>query len=234
MDLKRITDLKRISDQSLRPLNEFYGHSFFIACNGKVSNQFSITGNEFMVCSYGGCGSTMLHKSLQKYGVSHHVHSRCPPEKLEYISDEHFNGTPIHPDQLHRVKVIYIYREPTTAILSWDRRFDNDTFTSHLKHIESPHLMNLEQMASTLEDKYGVQDFYRNYTTKAPRNYQIYCVKYEDLVQHQDQLSQWLGIGPLGIQIVEHKHESVHKDKLEKIYSELSEQMKHNKPIFIT
>jgi hypothetical protein len=93
--------------------------------------------NVFMVCSYGGCGSKMLTNALKKHGVSRHVHSRCPPEKLEYISGEHFNGTQIPPDQLHRFKVIYLYRNPTDAILSWDRRFRDGMYMTHLKHIES-------------------------------------------------------------------------------------------------
>jgi hypothetical protein len=231
--LKEITHLKCLSDQSLKPFSHFYNQPFYIACNGNISSEFRINFKEFMVCSYGGCGSTLLHEALQKYGVSHHVHSRCPPEKLEHISGEHFNGIQIHPDQLHRFKVIYIYRDPTAAILSWDRRFKTHKYFVHLEHIESPHAMNLEQMVSTSEDMYGIQEFYRNYTTCASRNYNICCVKYENLFKHQDQLSEWLGIGPLNLTMVEHKHESIHTGKLEDIYSDLSSQMKKNDPLFI-
>ena len=235
LDLGLVTHLTRLSDQTKMRLSEFYDHPFYIACNGVVSPMFTIQDvNEFIVCSYGGCGSTMLHKALKKYGVSHHVHSRCPPEKLEYISWEHFNGTQIPPEQLHRFKVIYIYRNPTDAILSWARRFRDQVYVTHLKHIESPHYTPLEQMASTASDLYGIQAFYRNYTTSSNRNYNIYCVRYEDLFKYQDQLSQWLGIGPLDINIVEHKHESIHTSALDTIYSEVYAEMKQNDPIFIT
>ena len=39
----------------------------------------------FYVCSYGGSGSKMLCSALRKYGNTKHIHSRKPPEKLEYI-----------------------------------------------------------------------------------------------------------------------------------------------------
>lgn len=39
----------------------------------------------FYVCSYGGCGSTMLCDSLNKYGKTVHIHSPKPPDNLEYI-----------------------------------------------------------------------------------------------------------------------------------------------------
>lgn len=45
-------------------------------------------GKIFYVCSYGGCGSTMLHQSLKKYGETKHIHSKNPPDKLEFIGKE--------------------------------------------------------------------------------------------------------------------------------------------------
>ena len=42
----------------------------------------------FYVCSYGGCGSKMLCNALQNYGHVKHVHSRYPPDKLQYIGNE--------------------------------------------------------------------------------------------------------------------------------------------------
>ena len=37
---------------------------------------------KFYVCSYGGCGSTMLCKYLSNFGKVKHIHSRHPPQKL--------------------------------------------------------------------------------------------------------------------------------------------------------
>ena len=39
----------------------------------------------FYICSYGGSGSSLLFKSLEKYGNAYHIHSRYPPDKLEYV-----------------------------------------------------------------------------------------------------------------------------------------------------
>jgi len=42
----------------------------------------------FYVCSYGGSGSKMLCSALKKYGETIHIHSRKPPNNLEYIRNE--------------------------------------------------------------------------------------------------------------------------------------------------
>ena len=42
----------------------------------------------FYVCSYGGSGSKMLCSALNKYGKTTHIHSRMPPNNLEYIGNE--------------------------------------------------------------------------------------------------------------------------------------------------
>ena len=42
----------------------------------------------FYVCSYGGSGSKMLCSALKKYGETIHIHSRKPPNNLEYIGNE--------------------------------------------------------------------------------------------------------------------------------------------------
>ena len=93
----------------------------------------------FYICSYGGCGSKMLQESLNKYGRTQHVHSRKPPDKLEYIGDklgsnnpgELFNGIPIPNNDIKNFYVIYIYRNPSYSIPS---RFLNPL---HLEHIQT-------------------------------------------------------------------------------------------------
>ena len=44
---------------------------------------------KFYVCLYGGGGSKMLYKALEKYGATYHIHSRVLPDKLEYIEIYH-------------------------------------------------------------------------------------------------------------------------------------------------
>lgn len=80
----------------------------------------------FYVCSYGGCGSKMLCNALRKFGKVEHVHSRKPPDKLQYIGKngggnvycEWFNGIIIPDDELNKYFVIYIYKNPVKSIMS--------------------------------------------------------------------------------------------------------------------
>ena len=60
----------------------------------------------------------MLCRSLRKYGEVYHIHTRYPPDLLEYIGNE--NGK-AHFEQFNEAytqeeinyKVIYIYRNPS-------------------------------------------------------------------------------------------------------------------------
>jgi hypothetical protein len=192
----------------------------------------------FYVCSYGGSGSKMLCNALSKYGNIEHIHSRKPPNKLEYIGKknggnvyhEWFNGIKIPDNKINDYYVIYIYRNPINAILS---RFNN---ISHLMHIQVPKYVVLDDILSSKEDKYGIIDFYNNYTSiNKDRNYKIYCVRYEDLFNKQDELSNILNIGPLNLIKKETPKEinKYTKDTLNIIYGELINKMNNN-PFILT
>ena len=66
----------------------------------------------FYVCSFGGSGSKMLCQALENYDLVLHIHSRCPPNELEYIGitvyEEWFNGIKIPEDEIDNYYVIYI------------------------------------------------------------------------------------------------------------------------------
>ena len=181
----------------------------------------------FYVCSYGGSGSKMLCQALNRYGRSVHIHSRCPPDKLEFVGGaktyvEWFNGTPIPEDKLECVTVIYIYKNPIKAIYS---RFEN---VNHLNHIQCKPCKLADVLASK-KDLYGIQNFYQNYTTpNSKRNYKIVCVKYEDIFEKQNELSEYLGIGPLNLTKQEtHRPENMENTKiLEDIYKDLLDDMR--------
>jgi hypothetical protein len=202
------------------------------------------TKKRFYVCSYGGCASTVLTKAFAEYGDAYHVHSRYPPDCLEYLgptsassSHEWFNGIKIPEKDLNNYYVIYIYRNPIMAISSILRRFEkSNALITHLKNIEvnNPYI-NKNQIVNKLADLYGLIEFYNNYTKSNPnRNYKIYCVKYEDLFEKKDELSTMLGIGKLNIP----KKETPYKDtveffdKLHIIYKDLIQTMNNNDFIF--
>ena len=151
----------------------------------------------FYVCSYGGCGSKMLCRALQKFGVVRHIHSRNPPNQLEYVGHdkggncyrEWFNGIKIPKDKVKQYYVIYIYRNPVKSILS---RFGGP----HLTHIQVNKNIKLSDVIERSKDLYKINEFYNNYTKpNNKRNYKIYSVKYEEIFNKQNYLSKVLGIG---------------------------------------
>ena len=102
----------------------------------------------FYVCSYGGSGSKMLCSALNAYGKTEHIHSRKPPNNLEYIGGEWFNGVVIPEEKLKYYYVIYIYRNPSFSIPS---RFDNPC---HLEHIQIDKSIKLKDVLDSKKDLY--------------------------------------------------------------------------------
>ena len=191
----------------------------------------------FYVCSYGGSGSNMLCSALNKYGETKHIHSRNPPDSLEYIGKEKggntymewFNGIKIPENELHKYNVIFIYKNPIQAIYS---RFKN---LWHLKHIQSPNC-TLEEVIEQNKDLYEIEDFYNNYTTfNKNRNYKIYCIKYEEIFDKQDDLSRLFNIGHLNLEKKESKrnYDSEEVDILKLIYENLMERQYNNNFIMV-
>jgi hypothetical protein len=189
----------------------------------------------FYVCSYGGSGSHMLCNALKQYGKIEHIHSRNPPNNLAYIGDnnggntyfEWFNNITIPENELKNYYVIYIYRNPSFSIPS---RFENP---DHLEHIQIDINIKLEDVLSRGEDLYKIREFYDNYMKpNEKKNYKIYCVKYEDIFNKQDELSSLLDIGKLNI-----VNESTRKnsnEKLDEIYADLISEMNKNNFIIIS
>jgi hypothetical protein len=148
----------------------------------------------FYVCSYGGSGSKVLCDYLRHFGTVKHVHSRYPPTTLTHIGintkwHEWFSTIPIHPQDLHKYYVIYIYRDPIKAIQS---RFEQP---NHLAHIQTNPTITLDQVVNSKQDLYGIESFFDNYTnTTTPRNYKIYCIKYEELFKNIPAFNQMFNI----------------------------------------
>lgn len=188
----------------------------------------------FYVCTYGGSGSKALCNALEEYGTAYHIHSRVPPECLEYIANqeggdayyEWFNGIPIPDEKLKEYTVIYIYRDPSFAIPS---RFENP---KHLENIQTDKNIKLEDIYKTGQDLYKIREFHDNYIKhNIKRNYKIYCVKYEEIFDKQEELSKLLGIGKLNL--VDKSQRKTSHEKLKKIYADLITEMKENDFIII-
>lgn len=196
----------------------------------------------FYVCSYGGSGSKMLCNALNQYGKVEHIHSRNPPNKLEYIGNnnggntycEWFNGIPIPENELKNYYVIYIYRQPIFAIPSrFTDKFGYPHHKHHLEHIQVDSKIKLEDVLNTGKDLYKIREFHENYTKpNEKRNYKIYCVKYEDIFNKQDELSNLLKIGKLNL--VNKSSRKNSNKQLDNIYADLICEMNKNKFIMIS
>jgi len=188
----------------------------------------------FYVCSYGGSGSNMLTKALKQFGNVQHIHSRFPPNKLEYCGKqksgnayyEWFNGIPIPDNKLDKYYVIYIYRNPSFAIKS---RF---TIPNHLTHIQCEPDIKLQDVYDSGIDLYGIREFYDNYTKyNENRNYKIFSVKYEEIFDKQDELCKMLGIDKLNLVNLSTRTKS--DTRLDEIYADLIDIMNKNPFIMI-
>ena len=196
----------------------------------------------FYVCSYGGSGSKMLCNALQKYGNTKHIHSRRPPNKLEYIGNENggntyvewFNGIEIPENNIKYYYVIYIYRNPSFSIPSrFTDKYGYPYYKEHLSHIQVDSSVNFQDVLSSKDDLYKIKEFYDNYMKPSEkRNYKIYCVKYEDIFEKQDDLSKLLGIGKLNIIDKSQRKNSI--KELDEIYKDLIDEMNSNPSIMIT
>lgn len=194
----------------------------------------TLSSKNIFICSYGGCGTVILRNTLQKLGYTvHALHSRNPPIKLEYFGKNnggkahclHFNGIPIPDNLLENYTVIYIYKNPINAIYS---RFMRSV---HLRYIQAKKEYTFQQLIDAKSDIFGLEEFFDNYFTPNPeRNYKIYCIKYEEMFDHFQEISEKLNlIEPLNITKKETVRDQVEIDTLTQIYQPLIDKMKTKK-----
>ena len=154
----------------------------------------------FYVCSYGGCGSKMLCKYLSNFGISVHIHSRNPPNMLEKVNDREWfqKGDKIPNTDIDKFTVIYIYRDVVKSIISrhWHKK-NNNSLKKNLRNIETEKkhwYLNNEEFIKSGKDLYGFEEFFNNYLYKKNKNYDIYCVKYEDFFSNIQEFNLTLKI----------------------------------------
>jgi hypothetical protein len=195
----------------------------------------------FYVCSYGGCGSTLLSAYLANIGSVKHVHSRRPPRTLQHVGTsralgsnyhEWFNGVPVAERLLPVIRVIYLYRDPVRATLS---RFHNPI---HRKHVQMANpSRTIQDVISTNKDLFGLEEFFDNYTC-GEKQYKVICVKYEAMFEELSELHTALGLPPpaggsSGLKRSENRPDQQYIDALEPVYSRLKKKMANMKMIEI-
>ncbi|MBA43139.1 MAG: hypothetical protein CMF62_03905 [Magnetococcales bacterium] len=131
----------------------------------------------------------MLCRYLNNYGTTQHIHSRKPPNYLTHgKADELFGDIKMTSSELARTKVIYIYKNPIKATIS---RFANP---NHQRNTQSP-IIPLDKVIESKEDKYKLEEFFDNYVfAENNLNYDIICIRYEDLWNNWNEFNKIMGI----------------------------------------
>ena len=208
----------------------------------------------FYICSYGGCASTMLYRFLSKYYKVYHIHSRYPPPKLCGIKKTKITKKYEWFDYLRILKkkykdeitVIYLYREPSTSLLSkhgWGRpHFSNIGLNPNkVKKFYDKSIETRLKYSKEKKDLFGIVNFFKNYVMKKyNRNYKIFCLKYENIWENLPEIFIKLKIPQKYIKIFPKKYEKklsekqeIAKENLKKKYKNLELFMKGLPPIFV-
>lgn len=173
---------------------------------------------QFFVCSYGGCGTMMLARRLNNYGIVRIVHSNKPPKKLETLKQYFFSGIEMDQEEIDRTTVIYIYKNPVNAIYS---RYISPALTKFFGHE-----CTFNDLIEQETDVFKLEEFFDAYTCEEPdRNYRIICVKYSEMFEKEEELCKVLNIDKLNLEKKEKQREQPHKELIEKIYKNLNEKI---------
>ena len=111
----------------------------------------------FYLCSLGGSMADWFAAHLEKYGTVHHVHSRTPPDTLEFVNNGHFSGTPVPPDELSNYKIIVLQVDPVMTII------ESFQDVYHLIALGCPECPDLLDVIEQKKDLYDIKGFYNSY-----------------------------------------------------------------------
>lgn len=170
----------------------------------------------FYICSWGGCGSTIITKYLKNFGVCFHIHSKRPPNNLTYVGNklhhEIFTKDYVISDELKNINhtyiewfsdeeianeelnnneyyVLFVFKNPIKSIYS---RF---LIPDHLNHIKCDHNIKIKDVIEKKNDLYGIKEFYANYTKKNINiNYDIHCINYELFFDKIEEFNNYFGL----------------------------------------
>jgi len=199
----------------------------------KKSRPYYNINNIYYVCSYGGCASQEICHYLGNFGDVYHIHSRFPPNNLTKtgyddniftIGSEWFSNKIIPNEEIYKYKVIFIYRNPIYSIYS---RFNDK---QHLLNIQcSDNNITISNCIEQKKDLFELDNFFDNYTTpNKDKNYNIYCIKYEDFWSNISKFNKLLFIPDIN-ELYQIKKETFKNmteyENLKEIYTSLLEKM---------
>jgi len=199
----------------------------------KNSRPYYNSNNIYYVCSYGDCASQEICHYLGNFGDVYHIHSRFPPNNLTKtgyddniftIGSEWFSNKIIPNEEIYKYKVIFIYRNPIYSIYS---RFNDK---QHLLNIQcSDNNITISNCIEQKKDLFELDNFFDNYTTpNKDKNYNIYCIKYEDFWSNISKFNKLLFIPDIN-ELYPIKKETFKNmteyENLKEIYTSLLEKM---------
>lgn len=94
--------------------------------------------------------------------------------------------------------------------------------------------IHLKDVLNTKRDLYKIEEFFDNYTMSRERNYNIYCVKYEDFFNNISLFNKIMLLPDIKelYPVKQERHKSINMEaRLKQIYKSLIEKM--NKKMFI-
>lgn len=147
----------------------------------------------YYVCSYGGCGSTMICDFLKKYSQEvYHIHDRYPPKDLTTPIWERFGKEKKRGKSI----VIYLYAYPEHSLLSWSA-FGELHWKNIMVKKENIPLISSDRNAEieSEQDFIGYEDFFNNYVY-GKRNYDTICIDYHRIWDNLPAIFSALEIEP--------------------------------------
>tara|TARA_A100001037_G_scaffold287811_1_gene297748 strand:- start:975 stop:1538 length:564 start_codon:yes stop_codon:yes gene_type:complete len=180
----------------------------------------------FYVCSYGGCGSTVLTNSLRHHGHAYHIHDRNPPRELRLPEGEQFGET-IDPNP-DLARVIFIYSRPEysqATSCAWGIQHWRNIGVQHPETIQQ----DRKKYAEENIDRIGLEEFFNNYLHK-PRTYRVLYVNYHYLWQYEEEFWRFLGVQAQLPPFRENPNRQVHKMS---IFDGLNAKIDSLPPLFV-
>jgi hypothetical protein len=182
-------------------------------------NNYYDESNIFYIYSFNeNYASTILSNYLKNFGKVYNNYEYEPPKNISN-------------SEIHKYKVIYIYRNPISMILDIIKNNNED----ELKIIRL-----IEDSVITQTDLFRIENSFDNFTNMTPkinRNYGIFCIKYETMFDHLKVINNILGIQdveelyPIRNDIDHKDYSSIIKEIdleiLNKIYKQLIKKMSY-------
>lgn len=155
-----------------------------------IFNNVGVIEHTLQVTSFGGTGTTMLYKFLEKHDVD------IPSDHPNWRPWKHLPRTPEDSDVRDGFRAVYVFGNPMNAVLSVFRR---DYQRWHIRNMreevtepKSPD-WGLDEFLQETEDPFRMAQHFRGWTN-ADRSYPILGLKFDALWNHLPEFFAFAGL----------------------------------------